>query len=82
MLAEKSGKDVTEELKGHKPLSFVLADTMAIGSLNRDIKRELDYSQPLMPQIWNMPHEQYMRIINLPHWMFVESPRMFQTNFM
>jgi len=56
MLSTMNGRDITEQFKGHKPLSYQLADTTAIGSLRREIKRELDYDQPLMPQIWRMDH--------------------------
>lgn len=81
MLVALNGRDITEEFKPHKALSFKFADSMAIGSLKNEIKRELDYEQPLMPQIWRMSHDQYIKIINYPHWLFIESPRMFESGF-
>jgi hypothetical protein len=35
MLANMSGRDITEEFKAHRVLSYRLADSMAIGSLQR-----------------------------------------------
>jgi hypothetical protein len=37
--------------------------------------------QALLPQVWNMDHQTYLKIIDSPHWLFVNSPRMFETDF-
>lgn len=34
-----------------------------------------------MPQIWDLDKQSYMKVINSPHWLFVPSPRMFETDF-
>lgn len=35
----------------------------------------------LLPQVWDMDHETYLKVIDSPHWLFVNSPRMFETDF-
>ena len=42
----------------------------------------IDPNVALMPQIWNMDHATYLKIIDSPHWLFVNSPRMFETDFL
>lgn len=54
---------------------------MVIGSFEKDIKRMIDPNKALMPQVWNMDHQTYLKIIDSPHWLFVNSPRMFETDF-
>ena len=73
-------KDITEEMKGHFPLSLKMANTMVIGSIEKDIRRVIDPTKALMPQIWDMDHDSYLKLVESPHWLFVESPRMFETN--
>ena len=34
-----------------------------------------------MPQVWDMDHETYLKVIDSPHWLFVNSPRMFEMDF-
>ena len=41
----------------------------------------IDPDKALLPQIWNMDHETYLKVIDSPHWLFVNSPRMFETDF-
>lgn len=41
----------------------------------------IEPEKALMPQIWNMDHTTYLKIIDSPHWLFVNSPRMFETDF-
>lgn len=40
----------------------------------------IDPDKALMPQVWNMNHEEYLKVINSPHWLFVNSPRMFESD--
>jgi hypothetical protein len=42
----------------------------------------IDPDQPLLGQVWNMDHETYLKVIDSPHWLFVDSPRMFQIDFL
>jgi 4-hydroxysphinganine ceramide fatty acyl 2-hydroxylase len=71
-------KDITQEMKGHFPLSLKMANTMVIGTIEKEIRRVIDPTKALMPQIWSMDHESYLKLVESPHWLFVESPRMFE----
>lgn len=42
----------------------------------------IDPEKPLGPQIWHLSHEEYLRLVDSPHWLFVESPRFFETNIL
>ena len=77
LLKNKNLKSVDEEMKFHHPLSLVMANSMVIGSYKKEISRMIDPEQPLMPQVWNLNNEEYMKVINSPHWLFVPTPRMF-----
>lgn len=70
-------KDITDQMKGHFPLSLMMANTMVIGSFEKEVRRVIDPNQPLMPQIWGMDHDSYLKLVESPHWLFTESPRMF-----
>lgn len=37
LITHYASKDISDDMKGHFPLSFKLADSMAIGSLKKDI---------------------------------------------
>lgn len=37
-----------------------MADSLAIGSFANDVKRLIDPKRPLMGQIWNLNHQQYL----------------------
>jgi hypothetical protein len=75
-------KDLSHELKTHHALTYRMADSMVIGSFAKDIKKVIDPSKPLMQQVWNISHEQYLELVNSPHWLFVDSPRMFEADWM
>lgn len=77
LLRNHQNKDIKQQLDYHQPLTITFADTMAIGSFKKDIERIIDPLRPLSPQIWAADEDTYMKLINSPHWMFVESPRMF-----
>ena len=64
-------------MKFHHPLTLVMANTMVIGSFKDEIKRIIDPEKSLMSQIWNLDHQNYLKIVDSPHWLFVPSPRMF-----
>ena len=81
LLQNNSLKDVKEQMKFHHPLTLVMANSMIIGSFKKEISRIIDPDTPLLPQIWNLNHEDYLTVINSPHWLFVPSPRMFETDF-
>lgn len=68
-------------MKSHYPLSLVMANTMVVGKFKKDIERMINPDEALMPQIWRMDHETYLKVIDSPHWLFVNSPRMFQSSF-
>lgn len=74
-------KDISEEMRSHYPLSLVMANTMVVGKFKNEIERMIDPDQALMPQIWKMDHETYLKVIDSPHWLFVNSPRMFESSF-
>jgi hypothetical protein len=69
-------------MKFHHPLTLTYANSMAIGSFKKEISRIIDPSQPFMKQIWNLDHDNYLKVVNSPHWLFEPSPRMFETDFM
>lgn len=77
MLRNNNLKNVDEQMKFHHPLTLIMANSMVIGTFKKEISRIIHPDQPLMPQIWNLDHESYMKVINSPHWLFVPSPRMF-----
>ena len=54
---------------------------MAVGTFKKDIERVIDPDVALMPQIWNLDHQTYLKVIDSPHWLFVNSPRMFESDF-
>jgi hypothetical protein len=54
-----------------------MANSMVIGTFKKEIARIIDPEKALLPQIWDLDHEAYMKVINSPHWLFVPSPRMF-----
>jgi 4-hydroxysphinganine ceramide fatty acyl 2-hydroxylase len=81
-LRNRRGTEISEEMKFHHPLTLRMANTMAVSSFRQDIARIISPDQPLLPQIWSLNHEQYMRLVYSPHWLFVPSPRMFETDFM
>ena len=68
-------------MESHFPLSLTLANTMVIGTFEKEIKQLIDPEKPIVKQIWNMDYESYLKVIDSPHWLFVESPRMFESNF-
>ena len=59
-----------------------MANSMVIGSFKKEISRIISPDEAILPQIWRLNHSQYMDVINSPHWLFVPSPRMFQTGFL
>lgn len=77
LLRNQREKDVSAEMKWHHPLSLVMANTMAVGSFKKEISRLIKPDRAFMPQIWELDHETYMKVVNSPHWLFVPSPRMF-----
>ena len=77
LLRNRKGQDISAEMKWHHPLTLKMANTMAIGSFNKEIKRIITPERAFMPQIWSLSREEYMNVINSPHWLFVPSPRMF-----
>lgn len=50
---------------------------MVVGTFKKEIKRLIEPDKALMPQIWDISKEDYLELINSPHWLFVPSPRMF-----
>lgn len=58
-----------------------MANSMVVGTFRKEIERMIDPDVALMPQIWNMDHESYLKVIDSPHWLFVNSPRMFESDF-
>lgn len=68
-------------MSSHFPLSLIMANSMVIGSFEKDIKRMISPDRALLPQVWDMDHQTYLKVIDSPHWLFVNSPRMFQTDF-
>ena len=35
-----------------------------------------------MTQVWDMDHQTYLKVMDSPHWLFVNSPKMFETDFL
>lgn len=73
---------VDEQLQFHHPLTLRLADSMAIGSLKKELTHLVDPNQALLSQLWNLTHEQYLTLIHSPQWLLEPSPRMFASNFL
>lgn len=59
-----------------------MADSLVIGSFAKEVQKLIDPTKPLMGQIWNLSHQQYLELVNSPHWLFVDSPRMFEYDWM
>lgn len=74
-------KKIDEQMKFHQPLALIMANSLVVGTFKKDIQRLIDPEQPLMRQVWDLTHEQYLKIVDSPHWLFVPSPRMFETDF-
>ena len=68
-------------MKFHHPLTLIMANSMVVGTFKKEIKRIIDPDLPLMPQIWKLDHDDYLKVVDSPHWLFVPSPRMFETDF-
>ena len=81
LLRNNQLKEISQQMKFHHPLSMVMANTMVIGSFKREISRLIDPDKPLLSQIWTLNHQQYLEVVASPHWLFVPSPRMFESNF-
>ena len=81
LLRNKNVKKIDEEMRFHHPLTLIMANSMVIGSFKKEIARIIRPDEPLLPQIWDLDEQSYMKIINSPHWLFVPSPRMFQSDF-
>ena len=77
LILNYKSKDIAQELKTHHVLSYRLADSLVVGSFTNEIKKLIDPAKPLMGQIWDLNHQQYLELVNSPHWLFVDSPRMF-----
>jgi len=77
LLHKNNLKNIDEQMKFHHPLTMIMANSMVIGTFKKEIARIINPEQPLLPQIWDIDHEGYMKVINSPHWLFVPSPRMF-----
>ncbi len=82
LIKRYQNKDISKQMDGHFPLSLVMANTMSIGSIRKDIEKIIKPDEPLMRQIWDLDHTTYLKIVDSPHWLFVPSPRMFETDFM
>lgn len=81
LLKTNNIKCIDEQMKFHHPLTLLMANSMVVGSFKKEIERIIRPDLPLLPQIWNLSHKEYMNIINSPHWLFVPSPRMFNSDF-
>jgi 4-hydroxysphinganine ceramide fatty acyl 2-hydroxylase len=81
LILNYQSKDVSEQMKGHHPLSLKYADSIIIGGFKKEVSRLIDPSKALMDQIWDMNHEDYMKVVENPHWLFVPSPPMFDSKF-
>lgn len=68
-------------MASHFPLSLTMANSMVVGTFEKEIKRMINPDRALLPQIWNMDHDTYLKVIDSPHWLFVNSPRMFEMDF-
>ena len=54
---------------------------MVIGSFKKDLTRIITPELPLMTQVWELNHEQYLSVVDSPYWLFCPSPRMFKSSF-
>jgi hypothetical protein len=81
LLRNKNLQAVDQEMAFHHPLSLTMANSMVVGSFKKEVSRLIDPNLPLMTQVWGLNRENYLNIINSPHWLFVPSPRMFETDF-
>lgn len=77
LLYNKNVARIDEQMKFHHPLTMYMATTMAIGSFKEELSRIIDPSKPLLSQIWQLSHEDYLTVVNSPHWLFTPSPQMF-----
>lgn len=59
-----------------------MADSLVVGGFEKEMAKILDFDKPLMTQVWNMTHEEYVELVKSPHWMFVTTPKMFESDFM
>ena len=66
----------------HHPLSVTMATTMSIGSFKRQADKMINPDKSLALQIWNANYETYLKIINSPHWLFTDSPRLFDNPYL
>ena len=82
LLLNYQNKDIDEIFKSHYDLSYKMADSMIIGSFKKDLKRLISPDQPLMTQVWKLSHQDYLDVVNSPHWLFCPSPRMFESSFL
>jgi 4-hydroxysphinganine ceramide fatty acyl 2-hydroxylase len=82
LLRSRKGQEISAEMKWHHPLTLSMASTMAVGSFRKEIQRTITLERGFMAQIWGLDHEQYMHVVYSPHWLFVPSPRMFDSNFL
>ena len=49
-------KDVTQQMQAHQPLTLRMANSLIVGTFEKQIRKYIDPDQALMPQIWNMDH--------------------------
>ena len=56
LIMNYKSKDITQEMNAHHELSLVMADSMAIGTFQKQIKKHISPDLPLMKQIWNLDH--------------------------
>lgn len=56
LVTRYKSKDITENMVGHFPLTLKLANSLAIGTLEKEIKNYIDREQPILPQIWDIDH--------------------------
>ena len=82
LLRSRRGQDIAEVMQWHHPLTLTMASTMAVGSFRKEIERVITPERGFMGQIWALSQEEYMRVVHSPHWLFVPSPRMFDSPFL
>ncbi len=63
LILNYQSKDITQQMKGHHPLSLRMADSIVVGSFKKEISRYIDPTKPLMDQVWDMDHETYLKIV-------------------
>jgi hypothetical protein len=80
-IVSAKSKDITVDIKAHFPLAENLAHSMLIGYVGKERERLLDPAKPLAHQIWGLSQEKYREVVNSPHWFFVPSPRLFESEF-